>query len=105
MNLIAETPPILNVASKLRSFLPTDIEEEVIASSPLQKPKPRTPVNRRLVARNLVDDFDDVGPSIYERLRSSCITASYLWGTTDSYSANRNVCFVLVGIAAVPWRN
>ncbi|KAF3939553.1 hypothetical protein ABW19_dt0210527 [Dactylella cylindrospora] len=68
MNSISETPTKPSVSSKLRSFLHPDVEEEIIASSPLQRPKPGTPVTRKFVARNLEEDFEDGGPSIYEVL-------------------------------------
>ncbi|KAF3905463.1 hypothetical protein ABW20_dc0105475 [Dactylellina cionopaga] len=67
MNTISETPTKPSVSSKLRSFLPTD-DDEIIASSPLQRPKPGTPANRQLITRNLEDELDDGEPSIYKKL-------------------------------------
>ncbi|EPS40754.1 hypothetical protein H072_5406 [Dactylellina haptotyla CBS 200.50] len=67
MNSISETPTKPSVSSKLRSLLPTE-EDEVIASSPLQRPKPGTPANRQLVARNIEDDMEDSESSIYKKL-------------------------------------
>ncbi|EWC48357.1 hypothetical protein DRE_02126 [Drechslerella stenobrocha 248] len=68
MNSIAETPTKPSISSKLRASLRAETDEETIASSPLQKPKPGTPANRERIARNLEDDFDDDGPSIYKQL-------------------------------------
>ncbi|KAJ6259141.1 hypothetical protein Dda_6038 [Drechslerella dactyloides] len=68
MNSIAETPTKPNISSKLSASLRAEIEDETIASSPLQKPKPGTPANRELIARNIEEDIDDDQSDIYQKL-------------------------------------
>ncbi|KAK6531343.1 hypothetical protein TWF281_008154 [Arthrobotrys megalospora] len=65
---VTETPTKPSISSKLRSSLLQIDEGDVITSSPLQKPKPGTPVNRRLVARNIEDDFGNDDTDIYKSL-------------------------------------
>ncbi|KAK6356380.1 hypothetical protein TWF718_000741 [Orbilia javanica] len=65
---VTETPTKPSISSKLRSSLLQIDEGDVITSSPLQKPKPGTPVNRRLVARNIEDDFGNDDTDIYKAL-------------------------------------
>ncbi|KAK6515458.1 hypothetical protein TWF506_007793 [Arthrobotrys conoides] len=65
---VTETPTKPSISSKLRSSLLQIDEGDVITSSPLQKPKPGTPVNRRLVVRNIEDDFGNDDTDIYKSL-------------------------------------
>ncbi|RVD84274.1 uncharacterized protein DFL_006035 [Arthrobotrys flagrans] len=65
---VAETPTKPSISSKLRSSLLQIDEGDAITSSPLQKPKPGTPVNRRLVVRNIEDDFGNDDTDIYKSL-------------------------------------
>ncbi|KAK6499640.1 hypothetical protein TWF481_010003 [Arthrobotrys musiformis] len=65
---VTETPTKPSVSSKLRSSLLQIDEGDVITSSPLQKPKPGTPVNRRLVARNIEENFGNDDTDIYKAL-------------------------------------
>ncbi|KAF3101785.1 hypothetical protein TWF594_008105 [Orbilia oligospora] len=65
---VTDTPTKPSIASKLRSSLLQIDEGDVITSSPLQKPKPGTPVNRRLVVRNIEEDFGNDDADIYKAL-------------------------------------
>ncbi|KAF3909807.1 hypothetical protein ABW21_db0201969 [Orbilia brochopaga] len=68
MNSIAETPTKPNISSKLSASLRAEIDDEAIASSPLQKPRPGTPANRELIARKLEEDIDDDPSALYKQL-------------------------------------
>ncbi|KAF3229942.1 hypothetical protein TWF192_001454 [Orbilia oligospora] len=65
---VTDTPTKPSISSKLRSSLLQIDEGDVITSSPLQKPKPGTPVNRRLVVRNIEEDFGNDDTDIYKAL-------------------------------------
>ncbi|KAK6363625.1 hypothetical protein TWF730_001049 [Orbilia blumenaviensis] len=65
---IAETPKKPSISNKLRSTLRQIDEGDIITPPPLQKPKPGTPANRRLVARNIAEELGTDDEDIYKTL-------------------------------------